>query len=328
MQIHYDVAILGGALTGSSTAYHLLSGDAAGGRGLHRRGRLRWPHRQPELDGALPHHPWPARPVGRRARLQPPDKDRRRRWIGHPVVGGGGLRPGRGLRSDRQRQPGVSRVGLVRTTGKALLAQAGLGRRGDGTGGGYVRARGRGAGAQARHDVRSAGDTPVRALPRLRFPRGDPGGGAWLASRRRCSRPRSRRSGRAPKTSSSKVDPRARSSAPSATPSTAWPWCSAPTSAARAAGRSRATPSAGWITRSGAARRWARSTPGCAAHSSPSQRIAASSRSPTTCLGRRGGGHPRPATAQLRRAGTARRLSFRASASGLGTSLDCGVRQV
>ena len=73
-----------------------------------------------------------------------------------------------------------------------------------------------------------------------------------------------------------------RSSAPSASRGTAWRWCSAPISAARSTGPSRARRTGGRTTRSGAAPRWAPSTPGPRAPFSPSPPSAPSPRSGST----------------------------------------------
>ena len=70
---------------------------------------------------------------------------------------------------------------------------------------------------------------------------------------------------------------RPRSSGPSATRSTRWPWCSAGTSACRRTGRTPASRRGRSTTRSGAARRWRRSTTGCAGRSSNGPRTAGSS---------------------------------------------------
>ena len=59
-------------------------GGAAGGRGLHRRVRLRRPHRQPPPRLALPGHRHPARPHRGRARLRPPHPPRRGGRHRHP----------------------------------------------------------------------------------------------------------------------------------------------------------------------------------------------------------------------------------------------------
>ena len=75
-------------------------------------------------------------------------------------------------------------------------------------------------------------------------------------------RPAGRRSGSRPRPSSASAT-RRRSSAPSATRSTRWRWSSAGTWASRRTGPTRASRRGRSTTRSGAARRWPRSTSGC-----------------------------------------------------------------
>ena len=143
-----------------------------------------------------------------------------------------------------------------------MLAAGRARRRDDGARRRHVRAGREGAGAQARHDVRSPRGKLYETVPRYgaleaiptsaaRSPRarGLPG-----AARRGLGRP-PRRSG-APRPA--QIEQRRR-----ATRSTGWRSCSAGISACRAGGRSPARPTRQSTTRSGAGRRWARSTSGC-----------------------------------------------------------------
>ena len=189
-----------------------------------------------------------------------------------PLVGGGGVRDGGGLRRDRLGQPGVRRVGHVRRR-PADARPGAAGRHRDGPGGRHVRDGRQGPGAQARHHVRHAGRQALRALPRLRRPRRDPRRRAGRRWRRPSSAPRSRRSGTRPGPTSGSAT-RRRSSGPSATPSTRWRWCSAGISASRRTGPTRASRRGRSTTRSGAARRWRRSTTGSAGRSWSSPRTA------------------------------------------------------
>ena len=243
---------------------------AAARRGRHRRGRLRRAHRQPAADRAPAGDPAPARPRRRRARLSAGGPRRRGRRPGHALGGRRGVRARRRLRAHRLGQPGLRRVRPPRERHGAAR-RGGNRRRDHGAGGRHVRARRQGAGAARgarcspsarRSSTSSTGPTPsLESIPAderekvetqlLRASFGE----AWASTRAFWA-------ARDPR-EVAKAEP---------TRSTGWRSSSARTSASRAGGRSPASRDAAPTSRSGAGRRWARSTRGPAAASSRSPR--------------------------------------------------------
>ena len=128
----------------------------AAGRGRHRRGRLRRPHRQPAAGRALPDASPALRDELAAAHgYAPPIRVGAAGGLGTPARGGRGVRAGRRLRADRLGEPGRRRVGPL-GRGQALLAAGRHRRRDHGAGRRHVRAGRQGAGAAARHAVRAA----------------------------------------------------------------------------------------------------------------------------------------------------------------------------
>ena len=232
------------------------------GRGHHRRGRFRRPHRQPAGHRAVAHDACAARADAgpalatrfRPGSVPPAESPRlgrpRRRWRwGRPTSS-----PARS--TSRASKPGTSDA-VRRMLAQAQQADIAMAPAADMFEMGVkVQVLKRGT----LFAMRAAKLYELyRAHESLdRFPK--PSGPIW---KRPSSVPRSRRSGSRPRTSS-RSEIRRESNAPSAIPSRRWPWFSAGTWECRRNGPTREIRRGRSTTRSGAARRWRHSTTGCA----------------------------------------------------------------